>query len=96
MSQPARMVATLPETRLAKPRIALIRDLTEENWPSMDLVADMVFERLEREHAATLRGNQDLSAAPAGVSDGCPWSGPRQCFRTPTGCSIGSWITPAA
>jgi glycosyltransferase involved in cell wall biosynthesis len=63
MSRSARMeapasVATLPETRLAKPRIALIRDLVEENWPSMDLVADMVFERLDREHGDTLRVTQ--------------------------------------
>ena len=42
------------QVRLRQPRIALIRDLLEENWPSMDLVADMVFERLNQEHAATL------------------------------------------
>jgi glycosyltransferase involved in cell wall biosynthesis len=45
---------TASETRLRKPRIGLICDFIEENWPSMDLVADMVFERLEREHASTL------------------------------------------
>ena len=63
MSRPARMetpasVATLSETRLAKPRIALIRDFVEENWPSMDLVADMVFERLDREHGDALQVTQ--------------------------------------
>ena len=63
MSRPVRVeipasVATLSETRLAKPRIALIRDFVEENWPSMDLVADMVFERLDREHADALRVTQ--------------------------------------
>ena len=42
-----------PEPR--KPRIGLICDFVEENWPSMDLVAGMVFESLEREHASTLQ-----------------------------------------
>lgn len=44
----------MPETRLQKPRIGLICDLVEENWPSMDLVANMVLERLEQEHSSTL------------------------------------------
>jgi glycosyltransferase involved in cell wall biosynthesis len=44
----------MPFSVLQKPRIGLICDFVEENWPSMDLVADMVFERLEREHASTL------------------------------------------
>ncbi len=47
-------LALKSETVLRKPRIGLICDFVEENWPSMDLVADMVFERLAREHAATL------------------------------------------
>ena len=51
-------VATPSESRLPRPRIALIRDFAEENWPSMDLVADMVFERLDQEHAATLQVTQ--------------------------------------
>jgi glycosyltransferase involved in cell wall biosynthesis len=33
------------------PRVALVCDFLEENWPSMDLVADMLFEHLERQHA---------------------------------------------
>jgi len=33
------------------PRVALVCDFLEENWPSMDLVADMLFEHLERAHA---------------------------------------------
>jgi glycosyltransferase involved in cell wall biosynthesis len=45
MSQPA----------LRKPSIGLICDFVEENWPSMDLVAAMVFDGLEREHAASLQ-----------------------------------------
>jgi glycosyltransferase involved in cell wall biosynthesis len=31
-------------------RIAVISDLREENWPSMDLVAEMLVEQLKREH----------------------------------------------
>jgi glycosyltransferase involved in cell wall biosynthesis len=63
MSRPGSMetpasAATLSATRLRKPRIALIRDLVEENWPSMDLVADMIFERLDCEHADALQVTQ--------------------------------------
>jgi glycosyltransferase involved in cell wall biosynthesis len=47
--------ATTSETRLGKPRVGLICDFLEENWPSMDLVAAMVFEHLSREHAFTLQ-----------------------------------------
>ena len=47
-------VATVSEIGLQKPRIGLICDFVEENWPSMDLVANMVFERLEQEHSSTL------------------------------------------
>ena len=32
----------------------VIADYLEEGWPSMDLVADMLFDRLQREHAATI------------------------------------------
>ena len=32
-------------------RVAIIADYLEEGWPSMDLVADMLFDRLQREHA---------------------------------------------
>ncbi|MBV9769060.1 MAG: hypothetical protein JOZ32_05770, partial [Bryobacterales bacterium] len=39
---------------LPKPRIGLICDFVEECWPSMDLVAEMLFEHLEREQAAKL------------------------------------------
>ena len=35
-------------------RVAVIADYLEEGWPSMDLVADMLFDRLQREHAATI------------------------------------------
>ena len=35
-------------------RVAIIADYLEEGWPSMDLVADMLFDRLQREHGATI------------------------------------------
>ena len=35
-----------------KLRIAVIADYLEEGWPSMDLVADMLYDRLQREHDA--------------------------------------------
>src|SRR5579863_4330972 len=54
MTQAQQSIATIPEIRLRKPRIGLICDYVEENWPSMDLVANMVFERLEQEHSSTL------------------------------------------
>jgi len=37
------------------PRIAIICDFLEENWPSMDLVAEMLLEHLERENGSGLR-----------------------------------------
>ena len=35
------------------PRVALVCDFVEENWPSMDLIAEMLFENLHRDHAST-------------------------------------------
>jgi glycosyltransferase involved in cell wall biosynthesis len=35
-------------------RVGLICDFVEENWPSMDLVADMVFQHLSREQSRAL------------------------------------------
>lgn len=35
-------------------RVAIVADYTEEGWPSMDLVADMLLDRLRREHANTI------------------------------------------
>jgi glycosyltransferase involved in cell wall biosynthesis len=37
-----------------KIRVAIIADYLEEGWPSMDLVADMLFDRLQREHASSI------------------------------------------
>ena len=34
--------------------VAVIADYLEEGWPSMDLVADMLFDRLQREHGAAI------------------------------------------
>ena len=35
-------------------RVAVIADLVEEGWPSMDLVADMLVDCLQREHAGAI------------------------------------------
>lgn len=35
-------------------RVAIVADYAEEGWPSMDLVADMLFAHLQRRHAATI------------------------------------------
>ena len=35
-------------------KVAIIADLLEEKWPSMDLVADMLVEHLRREHASRI------------------------------------------
>ena len=37
-----------------KIRVAIIADYLEEGWPSMDLVADMLFDRLQREHSTMI------------------------------------------
>jgi glycosyltransferase involved in cell wall biosynthesis len=37
-----------------KLRVAILADYLEEGWPSMDLVADMLFDRLQREHASVI------------------------------------------
>ena len=36
-------------------RVAIIADLVEERWPSMDLVADMLVDRLRSDYASTIR-----------------------------------------
>jgi glycosyltransferase involved in cell wall biosynthesis len=35
-------------------RVAILSDYLEEGWPSMDLVADMLFDRLQREHGGAI------------------------------------------
>jgi glycosyltransferase involved in cell wall biosynthesis len=54
MIQTQASVTTLSETMLSKPRVGVICDFVEENWPSMDLVADMVLRHLEREQASSI------------------------------------------
>jgi glycosyltransferase involved in cell wall biosynthesis len=39
---------------LRRLRVAIVADYLEEGWPSMDLVADMLFDRLQREHRASI------------------------------------------
>jgi len=36
-------------------RVAILCDFAEERWPSMDLVADMLLENLQRHHSSTLQ-----------------------------------------
>ncbi len=43
------------KTIAAVPRVAVICDLAEENWPSMDLVAEMIYSRLQANHSSQLR-----------------------------------------
>jgi glycosyltransferase involved in cell wall biosynthesis len=38
----------------ARPRVALISDFAEEQWPSMELISHMLFEHLERSHSTDL------------------------------------------
>ena len=54
MTQAQPNIATMPESMPQRARIGLIYDFVEENWPSMELVANMVFERLAQEHSSTL------------------------------------------
>ncbi|HEY7498517.1 MAG TPA: glycosyltransferase family 1 protein [Vicinamibacterales bacterium] len=42
---------------MAKLRVAIIADYLEEGWPSMDLVADMLFDRLQREHGSMVHAS---------------------------------------
>ncbi len=50
----ARVAVAPAGTPRAIPRIAIIADFAEEGWRSMDLVADMLAERLAAEHARSL------------------------------------------
>jgi glycosyltransferase involved in cell wall biosynthesis len=38
-------------------RVAILADYLEEGWPSMDLVADMLVDRLQREHGAVIEAS---------------------------------------
>ncbi len=39
---------------MSKMRVAILADYLEEGWPSMDLVAEMLLDRLSREHDSTI------------------------------------------
>jgi glycosyltransferase involved in cell wall biosynthesis len=49
-------------------RVAVIADFLEEGWPSMDLVAEMLMDRLRREHAATIEATLVRPALKARLS----------------------------
>ena len=36
-------------------KVAILADYLEEGWPSMDLVADMLLDRLQREHTSSIQ-----------------------------------------
>jgi glycosyltransferase involved in cell wall biosynthesis len=40
---------------MSRLRVALLADFIEEGWPSMDLVAEMLLDRLEREHSGSVQ-----------------------------------------
>jgi glycosyltransferase involved in cell wall biosynthesis len=46
--------SAVKEPIVNKIRVAVIADYLEEGWPSMDLVADMLFDRLQREHSSSI------------------------------------------
>jgi glycosyltransferase involved in cell wall biosynthesis len=43
---------------MSLPRLAIICDYREENWPSMDLVCGMLYDQLERGHSDTLKASR--------------------------------------
>ena len=47
-----------PLTRMSIPRIGIICDFTEESWPSMDLVGDMLVQSLSEQHASIVRAER--------------------------------------
>ena len=49
-------------------RVALLADYLEEGWPSMDLVAEMLLDRLSREHAATMEATLIRPSLPRRLS----------------------------
>jgi glycosyltransferase involved in cell wall biosynthesis len=53
-------------------RVAILADYLEEGWPSMDLVADMLLQHLQQEHAATIAPVLVRPPMPRRVSGGTP------------------------
>ena len=39
---------------MSRLRVAIVADYLEEGWPSMDLIAEMLLDRLQREHSGTV------------------------------------------
>src|SRR4051812_7682568 len=48
---PHRLLRRAGDTLMAPLKVAIVADLLEEKWPSMDLVADMLVDHLRRDHA---------------------------------------------
>ena len=48
-------IPTVDERAVHPARVALICDLLEENWPSMDLVAEMLYHHLDRDRMGNLQ-----------------------------------------
>ena len=53
---------------MSRLRVALFADFLEEGWPSMDLVADMLLDRLTREHASGIDATLIRPALPRRLS----------------------------
>jgi glycosyltransferase involved in cell wall biosynthesis len=53
-------------------KVAIIADYLEEGWPSMDLVADMLVQHLQQEHAATTTVMLVRPPMPRRLSRGAP------------------------
>jgi glycosyltransferase involved in cell wall biosynthesis len=49
---------------MSRLRVAIIADFVEEGWPSMDLIADMLMDRLRREHANAIDASLIRPAMP--------------------------------
>src|SRR5260370_39946453 len=46
------------KTRLTLPRVGIVCDLLQENWPSMDLYGNMLLKNLEENHAGRFRAER--------------------------------------
>ena len=57
-SNAATMTGVIAARGTSRPRIAIVRDLVEENWPSMELVPDMLFEHLNLHHSGEFAATQ--------------------------------------
>ena len=76
-------------------KVAIIADLLEEKWPSMDLVADMLVEHLRREHASADRAGSDQAAAPRSIGSCARQPGTRRAAFTVDRFTNRLWDYPA-